>query len=131
MRSILKVAFVAFVAIAAANEVRAQSVLQDGSTVQGHLVAATPPGGAPPTVANCTLTAGSTDMIGGCAATAAAGVAVTFNKPFAKAPFCVVLDHTTSSGNALAVEPTTTGFTLGTTVNADKISWICMGQVGN
>ena len=110
---------------------KAQSVIQDGSIVAGHLTVGAPPAGAPPGTTACTLNAGSTDMMGACAATATSGVAVTFIKPFLKAPFCVVLDHTTASGNALATEPTTTTFVLGTTVSGDKISWICLGQQGN
>jgi hypothetical protein len=113
------------------DPVKAQSVLQDGTAVAGHLVTSPPPAGGPPVGTSCTMVAGSTDTMGQCAATATSAVAVIFNKPFAKAPFCVVLDHTTASGNALVTEPTTTTFVMGTTVSGDKISWHCEGQVGN
>lgn len=101
----------------------------DGFQFLGHVtsVALTPP----PLGTNCTIVAGSTDFFGSCAATATAAVAVAWGKVYNAAPRCVVLDQTTFSGNALAAGPTTTGFTMGTTVVADKISWICVGGVSN
>ena len=107
------------------------AALEDGSVIAGHLAVGNPPNYGPPTATGCTLNAASTDMAGSCAATATSGVAIAFSKAFASAPFCVVLDHTTASGNALATEPTTTGFTMGTTVSGDKISWVCLGRPGN
>jgi hypothetical protein len=103
----------------------------DGFQLNGHAVSVNGAGNAPPTTTTCTLNAGSTDLVGGCAATATSGVAVIFGKAFLTAPTCVVLDHTTASGNALATEPTLTTFVLGTTVSGDKITWICMGKQGN
>jgi hypothetical protein len=109
----------------------AAETLGDGVQFNGHITTTNAAGNPVPTTTTCTLVAGSTDTAGACAATATSGVAVIFGKAFLTAPTCVVLDHTTASGNALATEPTTTTFVLGTTVNADKISWICVGKQGN
>lgn len=128
-----KLLYAAFVGILGCPAYAQQTqILPDGTVMQGHLTASQPSGTIVlPTCTNCTLVAGSTDFSGAAAATATSAVALAFGKVYGKAPSCIVLDHTTPSGNALAVEPTTTGFTLGTTVNADKFSWICVGQPGN
>lgn len=106
--------------------------LPDGTVMAGHLTS-TQPAGTPalPALTSATVVGSITDFAGGGSATATSGVAVVFAKPFLKPPTCIVLDHTTASGSALATEPTTTGFTLGTTVSGDKFSWICVGAAGN
>lgn len=132
--AILKAVIAAFGLFGVYTDAYAQQtqVLPDGTVLQGHLTVGQPTGtAAAPATTTCTLVAGSTDAMGQCAATATSGVAVTFAKAWAKAPFCVVLDHTTASGNALATEPNTTTFVMGTTVSGDKISWWCVGQPGN
>ena len=103
----------------------AQPALPAGASLGGHLIV----GGVIPVGTTCTIVAGSTDTAGSCAATATSGVAVTFGTPFVSTPFCVVKDRTTASGDLLTAF-TNTGFTMGTTVSADKIQWICLAAPG-
>jgi hypothetical protein len=108
----------------------AQSLLQDGTIVQGHLVNGLPPGTAPPTTTTCTLVAGSSDLFGSCAATSTA-MAVVWGKPYLVAPKCLVVDQTTAADSTPTTGPTITGFAISTVVSGDKIWWLCFAQPGN
>jgi hypothetical protein len=110
--------------------------LPSGTSVNGHLVGA---GASAPTVAGAScgtpiLTLGSSDLAGQFQAKGASTCAVTFGNAFASQPFCIVQDGTTiaDSGFTFTTSGTkTTGFTMGTTVLNDFITWICIGQLGN
>lgn len=129
MRGILAAIAIAFALLCA--PAHAVENFGDGAQFDGHMTSVNAAGNPPPTTTTCTLVAGSTDLAGACAATATSGVAVIFGKAFLTAPTCIVQDRTTASGTILATEPTTTTFVMGTTVSADKISWICVGKQGN
>ncbi len=116
---LLALAFLMFAPVA-----YAQTVLQDGSVVSGHLTSASPP----PVGVGCTIAAGSTDMAGACLTTATSGT-ITFAKPFATAPVCLVVDITATP--VIVYTISTTAITLGTVTSAHQLRWFCMGNAGN
>lgn len=97
-------------------------ILPAGTSVIGMLNGA----GAVPTVANCTLTAGSTDSSGQCTATSGAPV-VTFATVKNAAPSCVVQDA--SATPAVVYTVSTTAITI-TGTTAHVYYWVCFGKVG-
>jgi hypothetical protein len=127
MRKILLSGVAALAMLGAAH---AAETLGDGVQFNGHITSTNAAGNPPPTTTSCTLVAGSSDFVGSCAATATSAVAVAFGKAFVTAPTCIVFDAVTFSGNAIT-GPSTTGFTMGTTVSGDKIYWVCVGKQGN
>jgi hypothetical protein len=83
-------------------------------------VAALPPAGT-----NCTMTAGSTDLMGTCTETSS-GPVVTFKTAYAATPFCIVAE---------ALEPlstftysvTTTAITVTNGRGSGLFTWFCLG----
>lgn len=112
--------------------------LPDGTAVAGHLTASLGSGAVPVlSGASCgtpVLTAGSTDFAGTFQSKGIATCKVTFGKAFANTPFCVVQNATTPADAVFTFSTsgtTTTGFTMGTTVINDLVTWHCVGQQGN
>ena len=109
-----------------------------GSIVNGHLTAGLGTQ-AIPTVAGAScgtpvLTAGSTDFAGQFQAKGTSTCALTFGKSFTAQPFCIVQDGTTIADSGFTFNASggkTIGFTMGTTVSNDFITWICIGQQNN
>jgi hypothetical protein len=109
------------------NPLFAQAQLQDGTSVNGHLVVT----GVPPTTTSCTLAAGSSDTAGSCATTSTSA-AITFAKPYAIAPFCGVWDATSVSATSMPIwTVSTTAITLSTVISAHTLYWFCIGKSGN
>jgi hypothetical protein len=108
-------------------------VLPPGTTVQGHLHAATNITG-PPTCTNCSISGGSTDFAGQLSVTSGSvipngQVVVTFASAFANVPYCVTSDNTTLEGvtaTTAAGPPSTMTIKGGAT--SDLISWVCLGH---
>jgi len=103
------------------------TVAMFGITSSGHIQSDQT---AVPTVsANCTMGSGSSDVAGSVAIAGGATSActITFQEPFANAPFCVATDATANS--AIKVTPATNSLivTLPAAAN-DTIDYICMSR---
>jgi hypothetical protein len=109
--------------------------LPANTTAQGHLIAQQPE--APPTGVGCTIAAGSTDLSGTCATTAASGsITFTSKRPdgtvgFVVAPTCLITDATATSTVSMPVYTVSaTAITLSTIITAHTLHWLCMAKTG-
>lgn len=83
--------------------------------------------GAAPVGTGCTITAGSTDTVGACVATAASG-SIAFNTAYLASPLCTLVD---TAATPIAVYSVTTAqITLTTITSGHAYVWTCFGKVG-
>lgn len=123
MLSVASIAALSFAPVAALAQAPGFN-LPNNSVYQGHFNSA--PVGNPPSTANCTLLAGSTDTDGSCTSTSGAPV-VTFAVAWNLAPFCVVQDS--SATPAFVYTLSTTAITI-TGTTAHVYFWHCTGRNG-
>lgn len=104
-------------------------IVPNSAIVVGHLNFS-PVFGAPglPVGTTCTITAGSTDTFGSCAASAGTAT-ITFGTSWGVAPRCILLDSTATPVGAYTVSAT--AITVSATTNAHVLFWFCGGNVGS
>lgn len=126
--ALFALALLAFTLCPLAGAFAAGFTLPDGSTIQGHINAATQAGATPPTAVGCTIDPGSTDVVGKCTASAASG-SITFSRTFAVAPYCMVVDASATSTVSMPVYTVSaTAITLSTIISAHVLYYWCFGQ---
>lgn len=87
------------------------------------------PAGNPPTGTGCTIAAGSTDMAGNCAATAASG-SIAFAATYTNPPNCVVIDASATAAGSGVYTVTAAQITLTTITSTHVYRWSCLPVAG-